>query len=78
MGGGAPCVSDFPSHLFGKSVPFQQIIRKATERTFRTHIRSFFPVGLLFAFVRATLEFPNNPDALFQLLRPLVLGLAIG
>ena len=38
MGGGAPCVSDLPSHLFGKSVAFQQISRKATERTFRTHI----------------------------------------
>ena len=23
MGGGAPCVSDFPPHLFGKIVPFQ-------------------------------------------------------
>ena len=31
MGGGAPCVSDFPSHLFGKGHCFQSI---ATEHPF--------------------------------------------
>ena len=28
VGGADPCVSDFPSHLFGKSLPFQNISRK--------------------------------------------------
>ena len=38
----------------------------------------FSLLDLLFAHVGATQEFPNNPDVLFQLLRPLVLGLAAG